>query len=381
MINPGMRKKVFALTQLTLTVMDGCGATCRHCWLVPAAEQQATGALPPAEIKTMALETALRAVREAMPLGLMTVRLCGGCDGPLMHPDYDALVNELERLGVQLDIETTGRGITPERAEQLARIPGARVAIQLLGADAATHDGLRQRPGAFEKTMQAARLLASSGVTMQIVFAVVKQNIDQINAALQIAHDLKAKELRLVTAHPRLNQDGCPQSCSTDSIVPVEKLIAVGRKIERDLAPTARLRLVFEQPPAFRGLHPTAPVERQPDCNILSNLDVLPDGSYALCGLAAPALPSSEKLILGRAGVDSLSTLWSNHSTLALLREGMPERLHGICQRCAMNSACLGSCAAENYLRTGAFWGPYWFCESADRVGLFPASRLIENRW
>jgi len=43
--------------------------------------------------------------------------------------------------------------------------------------------------------------------------------------------------------------------------------------------------------------------------------------------------------------------------------------------------ACLGYCPVENYLRTGNFWAPHWFCAEAELAGLFPASLLIENTW
>ena len=108
---------------------------------------------------------------------------------------------------------------------------------------------------------------------------------------------------------------------------------------------------------------------------------MLPDGSYALCGIAATARASEPSMIFGKVGEMPLERIWHEHPTLRLLRGGIPDRLEGVCERCIMKTACLGNCPAENYQRTGSLWGPYWFCEAAEQVGLFPASRLIENRW
>ncbi len=96
-----------------------------------------------------------------------------------------------------------------------------------------------------------------------------------------------------------------------------------------------------------------------------------------MCGIAE----SVPELVLGQVGVDPLAAIWHNHPALANLRDGLPDRLEGVCSRCIMKTACLGYCAAENYLRSGTFWGPNWFCQAAERAGLFPASRLIENQW
>jgi hypothetical protein len=41
-----------------------------------------------------------------------------------------------------------------------------------------------------------------------------------------------------------------------------------------------------------------------------------------------------------------------------------------------MKVQCLGSCVAQNYYRSGNLTAPYWFCQQAYEMGLFPASRL-----
>lgn len=160
-------------------------------------------------------------------------------------------------------------------------------------------------------------------------------------------------------------------------ILAVEELIAFGLRLEREFSNLTRLRLTIDQPPAFRGLHPLAHVDGQGRCAIRNGLVVLSSGEYALCGVAE----SIPEFILGTVGVDALGPIWQAHPTLAALRGGLPDQLEGVCGRCIMKTACLGFCPAENYLRSGSFWGPHWFCQAAERAGLFPASRLIENRW
>jgi radical SAM protein with 4Fe4S-binding SPASM domain len=82
----------------------------------------------------------------------------------------------------------------------------------------------------------------------------------------------------------------------------------------------------------------------------------------------------------GKLGQDSLTDVWMNHPTLAVIREGIPKRLQGICARCVLRSACLGHCRLENENVTlEHFFDPYPKCVSAEELGLFPASRLISQ--
>jgi radical SAM protein with 4Fe4S-binding SPASM domain len=82
-----------------------------------------------------------------------------------------------------------------------------------------------------------------------------------------------------------------------------------------------------------------------------------------------------EELVFGHAGRDSLAKIWEYNPVLRQLRTGLPHRLTGICGHCLMKHQCMGACIAQNYYRSGDLWAPYWFCEQADVMGLFPASR------
>jgi hypothetical protein len=45
-----------------------------------------------------------------------------------------------------------------------------------------------------------------------------------------------------------------------------------------------------------------------------------------------------------------------------------------------MKEICLGNCLAQNYYRSKSLWEPFWFCEEALRQGLFPNTRIVQNR-
>ena len=104
-------------------------------------------------------------------------------------------------------------------------------------------------------------------------------------------------------------------------------------------------------------------------------LGVLGDGSYALCGIGETV----PEMVFGHASKDSLADVWKSNPVLLEIREGLPRSLKGVCGDCVMKNICLGSCIAQNYYRSQDLWAPFWYCEEAQRLGLFPESRLVRR--
>jgi SynChlorMet cassette radical SAM/SPASM protein ScmF len=359
---------------------EGHNLACRVCWAqsranlglspdsgIQAGEQEdplpAHGQLSPALFQ--------QALQEGLALGLRSVYLTGG--EPLLHPQLDTLLVMLEQHDLKVFIETHGEGLTPELAARIARMARANVAIDIDGADAATHDRLRAKPGSFETATRAVRMFAKAGLKPQIVFSLVKENAAQMTDLIRLAEQLNAWSVRFFLVHPTATVQ--PPAMNAPSPLEVEELIAIGRRVERELSQSTRLPLFYDQPPAFRGLNPQGPTQVHRRCGVLNAISVMSSGFYALCGFGG----LSSDLVFGRVGVHSLEKIWSEHPMLLVLREGIPGRLAGVCERCVMKTTCMGSCVVQNYITTGSFWGPFWFCEAAERASLFPASRLREN--
>ena len=142
--------------------------------------------------------------------------------------------------------------------------------------------------------------------------------------------------------------------------------------MEQELAPKAKLKLFFHYPHAFKTLHRIASGSECSTCGIFGILGVIAGGHYALCGIGEQV----PDLVFGAVGKARLEEVWRDNPVLKALREGLPDRLEGVCGRCLMKGRCLGSCVAQNYYSKGRLWAPYWFCEQAEEAGLFPTSRL-----
>jgi SynChlorMet cassette radical SAM/SPASM protein ScmF len=157
----------------------------------------------------------------------------------------------------------------------------------------------------------------------------------------------------------------------------IEELVDLGRWVENTLSASTSLNTYFSHPMAFRPLGKMFG-ENGDGCNvcgILGILGVLANGSYALCGIGE-TVPD---LVFGHAATDPMQDIWNNTPVLVQLREGLPERLEGLCGQCLMKGVCVGTCVAQNYHRSKNVWASYWYCEDAWNRGLFPKTRILPD--
>jgi len=349
-----------SLNQLYFYLTTGCNLACRHCWLAPKFDPNGT------RFPVLPLELFEMAIREAKPLGLSGVKLTGG--EPFLHPDIKRMLKIVRREELGLIIESNGILCTPELASEVAKSENRFVSISLDGADVATHEWVRGIKGSFDQAKRAVQNLVAVNIRPQIIMSIMRCNADQIKDMVRLAEDLGASSVKFNIVQPT----GRGEMIHNDTNgLEVLELIELGRWVDTELSPHTQLTLHFDYPLAFRPLSRIAQGNDAAICGILGILGVIPTGHYALCGIGEH-LP---ELVFGRVGIDSLSTVWRRSAALLALRDGLPRELFGICSKCLMNHRCLGSCVAQNFYRTGELLAPYWFCEQADGLGLFPDTR------
>jgi SynChlorMet cassette radical SAM/SPASM protein ScmF len=271
-----------------------------------------------------------------------------------------------EELG--LTVETNGLLCTPEVAAEIAKSPRRFVSVSIDGADAETHEWVRGVAGSFEAACQAVRHLVAAGTRPQVIFSVMRGNADQAEAMVRLAEALGAASLKFNVVQPTARGEQLHQA---DGALSIEELIALGRRVDMEMAPTTSLRLFFDYPMAFRPLSRMSSGDGCGVCGIFGILGVIPSGEYALCGIGEQV----PDLVFGVVGDDPLETVWCENPTLNAIRAGLPGNLQGMCENCLMKHRCLGSCVAQNYYRSGNLFAPFWFCDLAEAAGLFPESR------
>ena len=353
--NPPLRHLYFYIT-------EGCNLACRHCWISP---KFVNGG---ANYKNLPVHVFHDILLEAKPLGLKSVKLTGG--EPLIHPEFIDLLNVINKENLSLVLETNGVRCNRQIALEISKVPNRFVSISLDGSDAQTHEWVRGVEGCFEKTCNAVRYLSDVHTPPQIIMTLMKHNVHQVERIIKLAEELGASSVKFNLVQPTARG----KSIYRDNFyLPVKEILKIGKRIENELAPKTSLRLFFDYPLAFRPLKDIASGNGCSVCAIHTILGVLASGHYALCGIGSQV----PELTFGTALRDSLESVWTKNETLLEIRNGLPKRLEGICSNCLMKGRCLGSCVAQNYYRTGSLWGPFWFCELAEKEGLFPATRSI----
>jgi SynChlorMet cassette radical SAM/SPASM protein ScmF len=360
-----VEERKFQLNQIYFYLTEGCNLACRHCWIAP--KYQSGEHIYP----SLDLDLFKSILRQAKLMKVPGIKLTGG--EPLLHPQIHEILEIIRTEGLGLTMETNGVLCTPEIAQQLSQIASSSklfVSVSMDGADPETHEWIRGVKGSFEATLEGIRNLVSYNIHPQIIMTVMNRNKDQMEAMVRLAESLSAESVKYNVLQPTARGEKMHEQGET---LPINELIEVGKWVETTLAPSSKLRVVYDHPVAFR------PLSRMfgegggcSVCGIFGIIGVLADGSYALCGIGE----SVPELIFGHASKDRLEDVWDNSPVLKDIRTGLPERLEGICGDCLLKNRCLGSCIAQNYYRSRHLWAPFWFCEEANAKGLFPKTRL-----
>jgi SynChlorMet cassette radical SAM/SPASM protein ScmF len=360
---PTQTSAVPHLGALYLYIAGSCNLACKHCWIVPNYLPGKNGN-DISNGKFLKFELFRKLIDDAKPLGLNTVKLTGG--EPLLHPRVRDMLAVIRDEGLALTIETNGTLIDEELADLIQQCQRPRISVSLDGAKAETHDALRGVEGSHAQAINGIRILASRGFHPQVICTLHQGNVSELEELVALAEDLGCGSVKF----NHVQRIGRGEQFGNKSGFDVDEIIHLYRRIQRDVVPHTKLRIIFDIPVAF---HPIGSMLDMPNmsCSVQTILGVLGTGELALCGIGV-TIPD---LIYGHLEKDDLQDIWYNHPRLRALREQIPSQLEGICSECIHQYACQGHCVANNYHMSGKLNAPFQFCQRADELGLFPESR------
>jgi len=352
----------YPLRQIYFYLTNGCNLRCRHCWIQPKYQSEGVSS------RDLSIELFRSIIEQALPLGLKKIKLTGG--EPLLHSKIIDLIEIVNTYELDLTIETNGVLCTHEFADAAARGKRPFISVSLDGADAIINDRIRGIDGSFDQALDGIRNLVAVGIKPQMIMTVMRWNDHQVDSMIKLAEEVGAGSVKFNAVQPTARGEKMHRMGETLSI---EELVDLGRRIESVLIPSTKMRIIPWHPPAFRPLGRLLGKETHGGvCGIHRIIGVLADGSYALCGIGETV----PEMVFGHGAVDPLKEVWLNNEVLLALRDGLPDRLEGICGRCLMSSRCLGGCIAQNYYTHHDLWSPHWYCQQAFEAGLFPKTRL-----
>jgi len=347
-------------------VTSGCNCACRHCWIVP--DVRSAGSKPRHDLS---IDDLRAAVEEALPLGLAAIKWTGG--EPTVNPNFPDLLRVQAEHGLEGRLETNGMLVDADLARLLRESGVTDVAVSIDGATAETHDAIRGVRGAFERARRGLQHVAEAGIWSQAIFSLMRSNVGELDRFLDLAETLGVRSVKLNVVQPTLRGE---EMHAAQETLTIAEYLEIARRLDDLPADSHSFRIFMDVPMAFRSIGDLMSGGIYDACGIKNIIGLLPDGSYALCGIGE-RMPD---LCFGQAGRGELATIWREHPVILALREQLPRGLQGICSRCAMSAACLGGCIAQNYYRTHDLMAPHWFCVDAERDGRFPTTRIIAQK-
>ncbi|MCU0610538.1 MAG: radical SAM protein [Candidatus Eisenbacteria bacterium] len=347
------------LTSLYLYVSGGCNLACQHCWITPSFDPSGASA------QHVKLEHVAKAIREGFPIGLRTIKLTGG--EPMLHPRFRELVQMIAEARIGMSMETNGTLIDRDLARFLKEHRFAQISISVDGPTAEVHDSLRGVPGAYARAIAGIGHLVEEGMHPQMICTLHDGNVAHVDAVIEQAERLGCNSVKF----NHVQVVGRGDLFAKKHGLTVEGLLEVYRHIDKQVRPTSKIPVYLDIPVAFHSIRQLskAPGGR---CGILTILGMLSGGDLALCGIGV----NVPELVYGHIETDNLRDVWCFSPGLIELRDLIPAKFDGICGNCVLRDTCLGSCVANNFYVAGRLNASYIFCDTANTLGLFPASRM-----
>ena len=354
----------FALTTIYFNATQHCNLLCKHCWLSPPFVQDKNAYADKVK-NDISLQEMKPAINEALNLGLSGIKLTGG--EPFLRDDLIDLIKFAHEKGLETQIETNGTLIDKDMARKLGRFKGMQISVSLDGASSEAHDNFRGVGGAFDKSLRAIEFMVKEEIPIQIVFSLHRGNLSSLWDAISLAKDLRADSIKIniVTSMGRGSH-----VIKKGEALALEELLDLNTRIEN--VDDNGINILFDLPVAFQSIESMFSCQKG-NCNIHNIIGILADGSVSFCGVGE----NEPSLIMGNIRKDSLSDIWHHHPLLEKMRQEVPGKLEGICQRCIFKNRCLGGCRAAVYTAQKNFVAPYGICEEAHQKGLFPRTRII----
>jgi radical SAM protein with 4Fe4S-binding SPASM domain len=327
-------RPIYAVWEITLR----CDLACRHCGSRAGRER-------PDELTT---EEALDLVRQLAELGVKEVTLIGG--EAYLREDWTRIAAEIRRRGMQCTMTTGGRGLTAERASDVARAGVQSVSVSIDGLQR-THDTLRGVHGSFDAAMQAIRHLRAAGVAVTANTQINRLNLAELEAVFDalVAARVRAWQVQLTVAMGRAADETELLLEPYQMLDLMPRLAALARR-----AGAAGVRLWPGNNIGYFGPHESTLRGFMPDSHAGScgagrlTLGLEANGDVKAC----PSLPTAD-YVGGNVREQSLLDIWERAEPLRFTRTRSKSELWGWCRSCYYAEACLAGCSWTTHVLFG----------------------------
>ncbi len=318
-----------------------CELACRHC------RASAIRAPHPFELSTREAEHFIEQVSRARPEHFI---LTGG--DPMMRPDLLHLVRYATSRGLNVSMSPSATERLLAADLQEYRAAGLkRISLSLDGATMEAHDRFRGIRGTWTATMMAIAAVREAGFDFQINTTFTRQNIDQLDAFIDLMTDLQPKMWNVFILVPtgRGRYRDLLRGDELESLF--ERLYDVSQQVHYAIKTTEgqHYRRVALQQWKSR-------VDASPPRMFGTN-----DGKgFVFVSHIGEIQPSGFlPITAGNVQTSELLDVYRNNPMFRALRD--PDQLRGKCRRCEYRSFCGGS-RARAFATSGDYLGEEPLC-------------------
>jgi radical SAM protein len=330
---------------------QACGLACKHC------RAEAMPGSHPLELKT---EESKAFIRQLLDFGdpLPHLILTGG--DPLRRKDIYQLIDYARSLGLEVSITPSATPeLTNEAITKLAQHGIQALGLSLDGSTAAKHDAIRNVPGTFEHTMEAARHAGRLGLPIQVNTLVSEETVDDLPAIYEL----------LRTSFPVMRWSlffliSVGRGKALNPVSPEE-----GERIMNwvlDLVPSAPFAVKTTEAPSYRRLavnrmHAAGmPAAQIKNSSVYRGFQIRDGHGIVFVSHLGDIYPSGFlPLRCGSVRTGSLVDVYRNAEIFRGLHT--PNEFHGKCGICEYSHICGGS-RARAFAYTGDALGSDPFC-------------------
>ncbi|MFC2149093.1 radical SAM protein [Candidatus Auribacterota bacterium] len=347
---------------------ESCNLKCKHCWIAPNFSQKSSSDTYLSQNENNLTFDELRdVIEDATTVGLNSIKITGG--EPFLHPDIMKYIHFFADKNLRISIETNGTLLDKAAIVDLKKL-NCLTSVSLDGSAPSSHDRIRGIEGSFSKALRTIELMAKHNMPIEIIFSLLKENQGELPDLIEHLNRFKVPVTLKINMISPIGR--AMNLKDTDNELEIGSILELNRRITEEYEEKyPNVKIFLHIPVAFR---PVGKILRDIStfCRIFNIIGLLSDGKLSYCGIGR----LEEELILGNVRKDRLSDIWTRSEELRVFREKMPAELKGICSKCIHKHQCLGSCVAQTYTLKRDLFGPFAFCDTAHRMGFFPASRI-----
>ena len=324
------------LREFWIQVNDFCNLACAHC-LVSSGPDRGHG-LPTATVRG--------AIDQAVALGTDRFYFTGG--EPLARKDAIELIDHVVRThDRELVLLTNGTVLKGDRLNALAALPADRLRVQISldGASPEVNDPIRGE-GTFERIREGIRAAVEAGLRTTITMVLLRHNLSDAAAVVELAADLGVPNVHLLWPHRRgrvLTGPFAQLPNATEILETVRRAREVARVRGVTIDNVEELRLRFDGMPGVKNDLAGAG---------WTSLCLSPDGGIYPSASMAGVLELHCGSILDK----TLHEIWKESSVLRELRAAsVDQKLQ--CRPCHFKFLCGGGDVEHGYWASGAATG------------------------